>query len=201
MAERCRLRARLAAEVSPEAEQAARSLLVEDVADRFALAGTELKSVFVGNPPRWRDNPTNNPEFNAELNRMFHWERLARAYASSGTTAYADQIDPDLANLRVRSVGELELSSHLGRVSYVSDSAHPSTRLCFADKGGPSRRVCSTCLLPRPADATAWPVFSVVQESSDLGVRLVVQDADRQRVISWSPGHDLSVQLHVLPDL
>ncbi len=109
--------------------------------------------------------------------------------------ASAQTNDPGLANLRVQSASGLELSSHPGRVSDIPDSAHPSTRLCFADKGGPSHRVYSTVLLPRPSDAKDWPSLSVVQELSGPGIRLLIHYGDRKRLVTWNPGRELQFSI------
>jgi hypothetical protein len=92
VAERFRMRVLLSSMASPQSTAAEQSLLEDDMACRLVLPGTNGEAVFVGSPPRWKENPTGNPEFVWELNRMKHWPRLARAYALTGKSEYAAQI-------------------------------------------------------------------------------------------------------------
>ncbi|MBC8096843.1 MAG: heparinase II/III family protein, partial [Akkermansiaceae bacterium] len=81
-------------------------------------------------------------------------------------TGSAETNDPALANLKVIGYPGLQLAAHPGRVSVKLDIAHPSTRVCFSDQGGPARRVYLTRLIPRAASASAWPSVEPTIEPS-----------------------------------
>lgn len=63
------------------AEQAIKGMLV--------LPGTGPELYFVGNPPKWTENPVNDNEYTFHLNRMHHLKTLAEAYGLTGNLAYA----------------------------------------------------------------------------------------------------------------
>lgn len=64
----------------------------------MVLCGTMGKPYFVGNPPKWSENPLNDNEFVWQLNRMEHWKILIQAFYLTGEIKYADQVLYELEN-------------------------------------------------------------------------------------------------------
>lgn len=62
----------------------------------LVLPGTGAKLHFVGNPPRWFDNPFHDNEYVWSLNRMFHWIPLLRAFTLTGDARYAQKVVDEL---------------------------------------------------------------------------------------------------------
>jgi hypothetical protein len=60
------------------------------------LPGTGGKPHFVGNPPRWFDNPFQDNEYVWSLNRMPHWTPLLRAFSLTGDARYAQKVVDEL---------------------------------------------------------------------------------------------------------
>jgi len=78
----------LKAEIILKADAALQGMLV--------LPGTGAKPYFVGNPPRWLDNPFEDDEYVWSLNRMFHWIPLLRAFSLTGDPRYAQKVVDEL---------------------------------------------------------------------------------------------------------
>lgn len=104
------------------------------------------------------------------------------------TQVSANTADEGSANVMVRSASGLEPSTHPGRISDVIDSARDSTRVCFADRGGESRRVYPTLLLPRAAGSKDSPDFTISTDSSGAAIRIALGGKERTRVLVWTPG-------------
>lgn len=74
--------------------------VVEDVVNRanraasgeLILPGTKGEFHFVGDPPRWYENPVHDVEYLTVLNRMYHWKYFAQAYLLTGETHYRDKV-------------------------------------------------------------------------------------------------------------
>jgi len=62
----------------------------------LVLPGTGGKPHFVGNPPRWFDNPFHDNEYVWSLNRMFYWIPLLRAFTLTGDPRYAQKVVDEL---------------------------------------------------------------------------------------------------------
>ncbi|WNR42912.1 alginate lyase family protein [Paenibacillus roseipurpureus] len=59
---------------------------------RLVLSGTMKKRFFVGNPPLWHENPVGDPQYEAELNRKYHWKHLIYGYSLTGKSVFLDKI-------------------------------------------------------------------------------------------------------------
>lgn len=70
------------------ADQAMQGMLV--------LPGTGPEPYFVGNPPKWKQNPCGDAEYTYQLNRMEHWGTLCAAYTITGEERYADKVLDEL---------------------------------------------------------------------------------------------------------
>lgn len=70
----------------------------EYMAGWMVLPGTGGKPCFVGNPPRWSDNPTEDNEYVFVLNRMELWPVLIKAYYLTGNDTYARKVLDELDN-------------------------------------------------------------------------------------------------------
>lgn len=62
------------------------------------LPGTDSKLYFVGNPPKWHENPVNDKEYVWGLNRTAHWKVLMKAYFLTGDKKYADKVTDEIEN-------------------------------------------------------------------------------------------------------
>lgn len=65
---------------------------------KMVLCGTMGKPYFVGNPPKWMENPLHDNEFVWQLNRMEHWNTLIRAYYLTKEKKYALKVLQELEN-------------------------------------------------------------------------------------------------------
>lgn len=65
---------------------------------KMVLCGTRGLPYFVGNPPKWSDNPVGDPEYTFMLNRMEHWPVLLYAYYLTKDSAYAEKVTAELEN-------------------------------------------------------------------------------------------------------
>lgn len=63
---------------------------------QMILCGTMGKPYFVGNPPRWSENPVGDAEYVFMLNRMEHWPVLIRAYYLTDDSVYAEKVVSEL---------------------------------------------------------------------------------------------------------
>ncbi|MBE5892760.1 MAG: hypothetical protein E7286_05195 [Lachnospiraceae bacterium] len=59
---------------------------------QLKLPGTGQNTIFVGKPPKWSENRTNNDEYICSINRMGHWTDCVTAYALTGEKTYVDLI-------------------------------------------------------------------------------------------------------------
>ena len=82
----------LKSETIRQADMALQGMLV--------LPGTGGKPYFVGNPPRWLENPVNDNEFVWGLNRMHHWIPLLRAFSLTGEGYYAQKVVDEFRDWR-----------------------------------------------------------------------------------------------------
>lgn len=80
----------LAARTIELADQAMNGLLV--------LPGTGPDLYFVGNPPKWQENPVGNNEYTFHLNRLHHLKTLSEAYSLTGDLKYAKKAIEELEN-------------------------------------------------------------------------------------------------------
>ncbi len=96
--EGCRKAARYVKENLPKAAQAVIDQAQAYLDGMMVLCGTMGKPYFVGNPPRWADNPVGDVEYVFMLNRMEHWPVLLRAYYLTGDTVYAEKVVSELDN-------------------------------------------------------------------------------------------------------
>ena len=74
------------------------SLANQDLEGMLVLPGTGPEPFFVGNPPKWKENPCGDFEYTYSLNRMFHTKRLAEAYSLTGDEKYAEKAIAELSN-------------------------------------------------------------------------------------------------------
>lgn len=91
---------------------------------RMVLCGTMGKPFFVGNPPRWADNPVGDAEFVFMLNRMEHWPILLQAYYLTGDRIYADKVVSELENW-IDTCPPLEISLDFNIAKPRFDAATP----------------------------------------------------------------------------
>lgn len=63
---------------------------------KMVLCGTMGKPYFVGNPPKWKENPLGDNEFVWQLNRMEHWETLIQAYYLTDEESFAQKVLQEL---------------------------------------------------------------------------------------------------------
>lgn len=96
--EACRRAAAYVWENLPEAANALIAQADQFLEGRMILCGTMGKPFFVGNPPRWHDNPVGDAEYVFMLNRMEHWPVLLHAYYLTGNKAYAEKVAAELEN-------------------------------------------------------------------------------------------------------
>ncbi|MDY5930505.1 MAG: alginate lyase family protein [Candidatus Ornithospirochaeta sp.] len=78
----------IAEEIIRSADQAMRGMLV--------LPGTGPEPFFVGNPPKWEENPCNDNEYTFSLNRLIHLKTMSEAYSLTGDEAYAEKVLSEL---------------------------------------------------------------------------------------------------------
>lgn len=64
----------------------------EALAGQLKLPGTGKNTIFVGKPPKWSENRTNNDEYICSINRMAHWTNCVTAYALTGEEKYVELI-------------------------------------------------------------------------------------------------------------
>ncbi|MBS6644873.1 MAG: heparinase II/III family protein [Clostridiaceae bacterium] len=64
----------------------------------MTLPGTAGKKVFVGNPPKWKENPYGVGGYSWELSRMMYLETLCRAYIVTKNITYIHKVYDDLYN-------------------------------------------------------------------------------------------------------
>lgn len=57
----------------------------------FLLPGSAQKT-FIGDPPKWTENPNNNKEYEYQLNRMNHWLVMTYAYFLTQDMKFVDRI-------------------------------------------------------------------------------------------------------------
>jgi len=62
------------------------------MAGMLILPGTRNQPGFVGDPPRWNHNPTDDAEYIFGLNRMYHWTWLLRAERLTGDRRYGARV-------------------------------------------------------------------------------------------------------------
>jgi len=92
---------RAAQYINTHLPDAAKALLEE--ADQYlrgymVLCGTMGQPYFVGDPPRWSEDPVGDAEYVFMLNRMEHWPVLLHAYYLTGRRVYADKVVAELEN-------------------------------------------------------------------------------------------------------
>lgn len=107
--------------------QAARDILAqahEFLEGRMILCGTMGKPYFVGNPPRWSDNPVGDAEYVFMLNRMEHWPILLQAYYLTGDSVYAQKVVSELENW-INTCPPLEISLDFSVAKPRFDAATP----------------------------------------------------------------------------
>lgn len=68
----------------------------EAVEHRFVLPSTQGEPYFVGDPPKWYENPLSDNEFVWTLNRHYHFQKLAQAYHMTSDKKYAESAVNDL---------------------------------------------------------------------------------------------------------
>lgn len=78
----------MAGRIVKKADEAMENLMI--------LPGTGAKLFFVGNPTNWLDNPTGNPEYTFQLNRMVFIKTLAEAFSITGDEKYAQKAISEL---------------------------------------------------------------------------------------------------------
>lgn len=90
----------------------------------MVLCGTMGKQYFVGNPPKWSENPLNDNEFVWQLNRMEHWVTLIRAYYLTGEEKYAVKVLSELEDW-IDSCPPLEITLDYKTAKSRFSSVHP----------------------------------------------------------------------------
>lgn len=70
----------------------------QEVKGYLILPGTGNQPYFVGNPPKWRENPVNDEEYTWSLNRMGPWKDYMVAYAFTEERKYAEKILEELTD-------------------------------------------------------------------------------------------------------
>lgn len=109
---------------------------------KMILCGTMGKPYFVGNPPKWRENPLGDNEFVWQLNRMEHWVTLVHAYYLTGEARYAEKVLEELEDwidtcppleivLDHRTAKERFSSVHPWRSLEVGIRCHSSWNICL----------------------------------------------------------------------
>ena len=78
-------------ECFPELTDQTIKLAEEAMKGMLVLPGTGPELYFVGNPPKWTENPVNDNEYTFHLNRMHHLKTLAEAYGLTGNLTYAQK--------------------------------------------------------------------------------------------------------------
>lgn len=112
------------------------------MAGKMVLCGTMGKSYFVGNPPKWMENPLNDNEFVWQLNRMEHWVTLVRAYYLTGEERYAEKVLSELENW-IDTCPPLEIVLDYQEAKERFSSVHPWRSL---EVGIRSHSSWNTCL-------------------------------------------------------
>lgn len=76
------------------------------------LPGSGGEPIFVGNPPKWKENPTPRKDIEAVyvLNRMEHWKTLLEAFLLTGEGKYARKVTSELMDW-IRTVKRPDLPS------------------------------------------------------------------------------------------
>ncbi len=82
----------------PRQAQEVLRLADEAMAGLLVLSGTGPDLFFVGDPPRWNDNPPDDSEYTFELNRMYHWKNMMQAYSLTGNLSYAEKTVAELCD-------------------------------------------------------------------------------------------------------
>lgn len=79
-------------------KEAMQTIMLADEAmeGMLVLPGTGPELYFVGNPPKWNQNPCNDAEYTYQLNRMEHWITLCTAYSMTGEMRYANKVLDEL---------------------------------------------------------------------------------------------------------
>lgn len=77
------------------------------------LPGTGAKLFFVGSPTNWLDNPTGNPEYTFQLNRMVFIKTLSEAFSITGDEKYAQKAISELLGW-IRTVKRPEMKDENG---------------------------------------------------------------------------------------
>lgn len=70
----------------------------EAMAGMLIIPGSEGKTIFVGNPPAWKSNPTKEKDIEAVyvISRMEHWTYLLKAYLLTKEEKYAKKVVDEL---------------------------------------------------------------------------------------------------------
>lgn len=85
-------------ECFPELTDQTIKLAEEAMKGMLVLPGTGPELYFVGNPPKWTENPVNDNEYTFHLNRMHHLKTLAEAYGLTGNLTYAQKAIEELSD-------------------------------------------------------------------------------------------------------
>ena len=94
-------------ECFPELTDQTIKLAEEAMKGMLVLPGTGPELYFVGNPPKWTENPVNDNEYTFHLNRMHHLKTLAEAYGLTGNLTYAQKAIEELNRKSLSFTGNL----------------------------------------------------------------------------------------------
>lgn len=115
----------------------------------LVLCGTMGKPYFVGNPPRWKENPLGDNEFVWQLNRMEHWTTLIRAFYLSGDVGYALKVLTELEDwIRTCPAPEILLDPKAAKERF--SGVHPWRTLELGYRNFGSWNDCLECLICLP---------------------------------------------------
>ena len=115
---------------------------------RMVLCGTMGQPYFVGNPPRWTENPLNDNEFVWQLNRMDHWVTLVHAYYLTGREQYAKKVLSELEDW-IDTCPPLEIVLDYRKAKERFSSVHPWRSLEVGIRSHSSWNICLEALAER----------------------------------------------------
>lgn len=67
-----------------------------ELSGRIILPGTSALPYFVGNPPKWKEQPVTDKEYVWSLNRMYHWNDFILAFYLTEDKSYIEKIKNEL---------------------------------------------------------------------------------------------------------
>lgn len=111
------------------------------MAGKMVLCGTGGRPYYVGNPPKWMENPLHDNEFVWQLNRMEHWITLVRAYYLTGETKYVEKMLDEWENW-MDTCPPLEITTDYKTAKARFSSVHPWRSLEVGIRAHGSWNIC-----------------------------------------------------------